>query len=272
MPDPLELNLTGRVMMTVCRYGVSDPASVRVFVRAVLAVIHYKYPGERPSLVTLEPLLVEQLGMLDCALSARKGKVSRDNGPFPDEPRVPSEELTEVQEVVEPVVERQPVETPVLEEVDPPKPKRKRKKPLNSGIGAMPAKSMEDKLKDERKPVQKLLTEDCVRIGLVDKKQAGRMIKSMLGQRPEDAELAIVEELRQTLQEQVKKAIRKHKGGPWPSPRDQEAMRKDIHHTRSVKSILMLSRQIVKELRAWEAENGKGGVLAGLFGGRRGLG
>ena len=67
---------------------------------------------------------------------------------------------------------------------------------------------MEDKLKDERKPVQKLLLEDCVQVGLIDLPTAKRMILEMTGKTSQDAERDIVEDLRQLLQLQVKSFIR----------------------------------------------------------------
>ena len=79
-------------------------------------------------------------------------------------------------------------------------------------------------------------------------------------------------QLRQILQDQVKGIIRRLKGGPWASPQVQEDMRQDIHNARSVRSILMLAQQIVKERRAWENQHGKSGLFGGLFGSRRGLG
>lgn len=255
MTDTLELNLTGRVMMVVYPHGIADPARIRVFMRAVLDVVRHHYPGERPSLVEIEPLVAEQLALLErslvAAAAARRQPAVEALPPMPPA----AVELLDVAELA-------------AEQPQPTQERRPRKWP-SQGDGKTAPKSLEDKLQDERKPLRKLLSDDCVRLGLVDTRQATRLIESMLGQMPEQAELAIVEELRRTLQQQVRTAIRRYKGGgPWPTPQAQEDMRQDIASARTVKGILMLTRQILKELRAWEREHGKGGVL-GFLGGRR---
>ena len=117
---------------------------------------------------------------------------------------------------------------------------------------------MEEKLREGRQPVQELLRNDCVQLGLIDRKQAERLIRGMLGKQPEVAEQDVVEVLRQILQDQVKGIIRRLKGGPWATPQAQEEMRQDIHHARSVRAILMFARQVIKERRAWKKKHGKG--------------
>jgi len=129
---------------------------------------------------------------------------------------------------------------------------------------------MEEKLKDDRQPVQKLLLEDCVAEHLLDRPKAKELIAGMTGKTPQDAELEIVEYLRQELQTQVRHFIRSDKGGPWSKPHAQEDLRKDIHAAKSVRGVLLLCRQIVKEHQEWEREHGQGGIL-GLFSPRRRL-
>ena len=248
MSDPLQVNLTGRVMMLSRRFGIVQPARVAVFARAIEEVVWHVYPGGRPSLLAMEPLISEQLVLLESALAALRANAV----PTVSAKVFPEEE----QEQIEEALQEDEVETPI----------RRRRRPLK-GDSAVGSRSMEEKLREERKPVKKLIEEDCVRVGLVDKKGAARMIRSMIGKKPEDAEEAIVEELRQILQDHVKKTIRRLKGGPWSSPQAQEDMRKDIHRARSVKSILMLNRQIAKERHSWEEKHGKGGML-GMFAAR----
>jgi len=244
--DPLHLNLCGRVLLVTSRYGITELPRARVFVRAIADVVDHVYPKGRPSLLALEPLVSEQLTMLEAALRA----VQNGSGPAKD--------------AVLPVPEEQCIQEEPVPEPEEKSVARRKRKPLQQGESAVVVKSLEEKLRDEREPVQKLLKQDCVHAGLLDKKKAEAMVRSMLGKTPQEAEQNIVEQLRQILQDQVKAAIRR-KSGPWCTPLAQEEMRKDIHGARSVKSILMLARQIRKEQLEWKKQNGKGG-LRGLFG------
>jgi hypothetical protein len=92
----------------------------------------------------------------------------------------------------------------------------------------------------------------------------------MVGKTSRDAEREIVERLRQVLQDQARYFIRKAKGGPWANPRAQEDLRQDIHAASSVRSVLLLHRQIVKEYQTWQKEHGRVGIL-GLFASRHRL-
>lgn len=235
-------------MLMGARFGVTDLRRAAIYARAIEAVIDQVYPRERPSLLALEPLISEQLVLLETAF-----KTSRAGGGLSSAGVFPPAEVS--------VVAEEPQPEPSEPEQ---KPARRRRQVLQ-GESRIEAKSMEEKLRDEREPLNKLLSEDCVQVGLIDKKQAKKMIRSMLGKQPQEAEQQIVEQLRQVLQDQVKTAIRRNKGGPWGTPQAQEDMRQDIHAARSVKSVLMLARQIAKELHQWSREHGKGGLL-GMFG------
>jgi len=243
--DTLHLNLSGRVLMVTSRYGITDLSRITVFVRALVEVIDHFHPTGRPSLVSLESLICEQLALLENALQRAQADAILFSDSFspPPEEESPADEQSETEEQ--------------------PAARRNRQPKLNAESAVM-VKSKEEKLRDEREPVQKLLREDCVHSGLLDKKKAEALIRSMLGKEPRQAEQDIVEMLRQILQDQVKAAIRR-KSGPWTTPQAQEDMRKDIHNTRSVKSVLMLARQVHKEMQDWKKQNGKGGLL-GLFG------
>jgi len=245
MSDPLELNLAGRVLLAVHRYGVTEQSRIMVFVRAIMDVIAHQFPEERPSLRELEPLITEQLVLIQASLATSQAMGGMTICAPP-----PAVDLEQHADAPAQDAQQEPRHKPAL--------------------NGNTAKSMEQKLQDGRKPVQKLLTDECVSIGLIDQAQADDMIRSMLGRQPEEAESAIVEQLRQILQDQVKSTIRQDKDGPWSTPQKQEELRKDIHAAGSVKSIVMLTRHIIKERRTWENENGKGGML-GLFAGRKRL-
>ena len=247
LADTLEMNLCGRILLRSRLHGITDPRRVAVLARSVVAVIENRYPEGRPSLLELEPLITEQLALLEAALVELRMRTALGGTETSVEPYAPA-----------------PPPAPVEE----PSKKRLRKRTLKGKGYTVQAKSMEEKLREGRVPVQELLQKDCVQLGLVTQKQAKRLVRGMLGKHPEDAEQEIVEHLRQILQDQVKGIIRRLKGGPWRTPQAQEEMRQDIHSARSVKSILMLARQIAKERAAWEKQHGGGGLLAGLFGGR----
>jgi hypothetical protein len=242
---PLEVNITGRLMLMLSQLGVKDACSLSIYIAAVNAVVERRARTEQAiNLGNLEPFLVEQLDMLATAL-----KKSREVLNIPGLARVPAAEM----------------ESTVPDEDLGTTPRR----PSRPASGYVPvAKSMEEKLKDDRKPVQKLLLEDCVAEHLLDVSKARELIAGMSGKTPQNAEHEIVEYLRTVLQSQVKRFIRSDKGGPWAKPHAQEELRKDIHAANSVRGVLTLCRQIVKEHQVWEQEHGHAGIL-GLFSPRR---
>jgi len=254
MTATLEINLVGRIMLGAPRHGISDPIQARRFARAIMAVIEHEYPNGGPGLIALEPLITEQLLLLEASLV---------NARLQQGTAAPC---------VIPTCEQAPVaETAVELEAEQEEPTSPRQRNLKGKGHTVVAKPMEEKLRDERAPVSQLLREECVSLGLIDQQQAEDLVGGMLGKSPQEGEQLAVERLRQILQEQVKGIIRRLKGGPWSSPMAQEAMRQDIHNARSVRSIIMLTRQVIKERRAWEKEHGMGGMFGGLFGSRKGL-
>ncbi|WP_125931953.1 hypothetical protein [Thiosocius teredinicola] len=273
MKDPLEINIAGRVMMLLTRLGMSNTRCLDVCTKAVSAVVHQRMRTDaNVNFGNVGPLIAEQLGMLEAALKARSGTCGGASAaPAAAAAEQAGDAVTPaaqdaVQAEAEPVFYDDMTEQPAAEEKPAEAPAKKAKPPARHTPQPM---SMEDKLKEEREPTQKLLAEDCVSAGLIDPDQAKKLILSMTGKTSQDAETDIVEHLRGVLQEQVKKLIRKAKnGGPWASPHSQEQLRKDIHSAKTVRSVLTMRRQVIKELQQWEKEHGRGGIL-GLFSGRR---
>ena len=275
MNDAIEMNVSGRVMLLLSRLGIRDARCLSIYRGAVVAALR-SVTGSRPvsSLADIDPLLGAQLELLEDALRARLKPMSRS--PDGDTQALGGAGTTMVQAVSETAkAETLYADDADLASVDEQpggivaEDGQKLQRHAKTPSGYVPSvKSMEDKLKDERKPVQKLLLEDCVQVGLIDLPTAKRMILEMTGKTSQDAERDIVEDLRQLLQLQVKSFIRKARGGPWADPRTQEDLRKDIHAANSVRSVVMLSRQVVKEHRMWEQEHGRIGIL-GLFSGRK---
>lgn len=245
MNDPLRMNIAGRLMLVLTQLRMMDARSLSIYLSAVCAVVQQRARTDEPvDLGNLKQFMDEQVDLLQVALRKQRGILS----------------VPEVAHWSAPVDDG-----PVQEEAADSSPKRRQK--AESGYKPAPL-AMEDRLKEDRKPVQKLLLEDCVAASLVDVPKAQELIAGMTGKTPQAAELEIVEYLRQELQLQVRSYIRSDKGGPWSNPRTQEDLRKDIHAATSVRGVLLLCRQIVKEHRAWEEEHGQGGIL-GLFSPRR---
>ena len=239
-------------MLLLSRLGIRDARCLSIYRAAVVAALR-SGTGSRPvsSLADIDPLLGAQLELLEDALRARLKPMSRS--PDGDTQALGGAGTTMVQAVSETAnAETLYADDADLASVDEQpggivaEDGQKLQRHAKIPSGYVPSvKSMEDKLKDERKPVQKLLLEDCVQVGLIDLPTAKRMILEMTGKTSQDAERDIVEDLRQLLQVQVKSFIRKAKGGPWADPRTQEDLRKDIHAANSVRSVVMLSRQVV---------------------------
>lgn len=257
MSDHIEVNVAGRLMLLLTRQCLLDNRSLVLYQSAVTEAVRKRLAdaGVRAANGDVEHVLDEQLALLEAALNARSKTVSAASaaGPVPDEPAIAA---------AEPVKQATAEAQPAVESGEKPRAPR-------ASSGYVPVvKSLEEKLQDERKPIQTLLREDCVRAGLVNGKAAEQLIQGMAGKTCQQAEQDIVEHLRQTLQDQVKTFIRKVKGGPWANPRTQEDLRQDIHAARSVRSVLMLARQVVKEHQVWQQENRRGGIL-GLFSPRK---
>lgn len=248
MNDALGMIIAGRLMMLLSQLSVRDARCLSIYIDAVSAAVRQRAgAGQCVNLGEIEPILNEQLEMLEASLRKRSPQFAQPHA---------DEQPPELAEADRDVVSEPDVEVHAG-----------RRKPATASGYIPVVKSMEEKLKDDRKPVQKLLLEDCVAAGLVDVPKARELISGMTGKTSQDSEREIVEHLRQVLQGQVKGFIRKAKGGPWKNPRAQEDLRKDIHAANTVRGVLTLCRQIIKEYQCWEKEHGQGGIL-GLFSAR----
>ncbi len=137
----------------------------------------------------------------------------------------------------------------------------------NDSAYRLRAVGMTQKLESERKPIQTLLLEDCVQLGLLKRKRAEYLVTQFSGKLPNEAEEEVVVELRNNLHQQIRRFMRKHKGGPWASPKEQEDLRLEIARTPTVRSLLFLTRQILRERREWLDKNSNS-ITGWLFGKR----
>jgi hypothetical protein len=133
------------------------------------------------------------------------------------------------------------------------------------GSGYRPkSAALAEKLVSERKPIQTLLREDCVQIGLLKPQRAEYLANQFSGKLPYEAEEEVLVELRQNLHDHVRRIIRKlDGGGPWPTPKDQENLRLEIAEIPTVRSLLYLTRQILREREDWLDKHSITGRLFG---------
>lgn len=277
MESPLEITVAGQVMLLLSRHGLRDARCLSIYRRAVLdAVRHCAGENGADSLVTCSALVRDQIDLLERAILKRLGaEIELYMQPPEEAAAVPAEVSDAAPEQSPPSsgAHEAPTGTESAAAADEHAPPAADEdshtvRHGRQASGYVPvARSMEEKLHDEREPIQKLLLEDCVGAALVDAATAKKMVAGMAGKTSRDAEREIVERLRQVLQDQARQFIRKAKGGPWSNPRAQEDLRQDIHAVSSVRSVLLLHRQIVKEYQTWQKEHGRTGIL-GLFAAR----
>lgn len=250
----MKLNVTGRVFCACRAHGVGEPRRIAIYTRAVEAAVSAAIRERHDSQCDFEGILTEQLVLLSGAF-VQRAAISTDACVDDLLPAA-------VVQVKNDIDTREPTQ---LSDT----PNAKQRTPVKRS--AVVPKAMEEKLQEARKPLQKLLVEDCVHLGLLTKERAEEAARSAIGRTRDDAEEIFVVELRNNLHQQVRSYIRKHKGGPWPKPKDQDGLRLDIVATRSVRSVLMLARQILRERVKWEQER-QGGVVRNLLGGKLKLG
>lgn len=123
---------------------------------------------------------------------------------------------------------------------------------------------MISKLDLQRKPVQSLILDECTKLRLVKPERAQQLVEQFSGKQPEEAEEEVVCELRNNLHQQVRAFIRKDKGGAWRSPKAQEEVRMDIAATRTLRGLISLTLEILREREAWCKKNKKG-LMSRLF-------
>lgn len=129
------------------------------------------------------------------------------------------------------------------------------------------AKSMGERLKDKRSEMEHLLRNDCVTLKLVNPQQVKKHIHELVGRDPKKAEQDLVAHLRNALHHQVVRFIRKHNGGPWNSATEQTEIRMQIANTKTLQSLVNLSKTLLGEREEWMAKS-KNSLMGRLFGGK----
>jgi hypothetical protein len=237
----IEFNTAGRVAMLCRSLGIADPGRIAAYTRAVTAAVYAGGCGEDCSVTQVDDQINTQLRLLQVALQRvpapklPKRKPQRDTAPVDNDEAPSKAEQPKIRPSADP----------------------------NVVIG----KSMEQKLEDSRKPLRKILQEDCVRLGLLSQERAERLASRLAGRRREDAEAELMAELRNNLHRQIRAYMRQNNGGPWTSPKQQEDVRLDIANTNSIHGVVTLTRHLLQERKNWEG-NFKKGLLSSLLGGR----
>ncbi len=138
----------------------------------------------------------------------------------------------------------------------------------DKGHGYVPeAKTMPERLKEQRATMEHLLDNDCIALQLVTREEAKRFKLGLLGKEPEEAEEELVAALRDVLYEQIRKFIREHNGGPWASASLQHEVRMDITRTKTLHSLVVLARELLSEHEEW-LQKTKGSLTGRFFGGK----
>jgi hypothetical protein len=238
----VEVNIKGRVFVICQTYGVSDPGMVsyynEVLEQAILAQLSEDSDSNAE---TFQRLLDQQVAWLAEELKQLAAESAVDqSAPAAVEDK--------------PAAESSDVAT--------------KGRGGNRPSGFVPeAKSMPEHLKDRRAEMEYLLTHDCVALKLVTDTEAKQLKRDLIGRLPETAEAELVVRLRSVLHTQVSKFIRKHQGGPWKTVTQQTDLRMEIAHTKSLRSLVFLSRELLQEREEW-MQKSKSSLVGRLFGGR----
>ncbi|PVV14238.1 MAG: hypothetical protein B6D72_04300 [gamma proteobacterium symbiont of Ctena orbiculata] len=233
----VEVNVQGRVFIICQTHGVTDPTIIGYYTEILQqAIVAMLTDESTPS--DFHKLLNEQVEWLE-----------QEIGQIRDVPQQNGSETT-IEEDAE------SGQQPQLLNAN------------KKATGYVPdAKSMPERLKDRRADMEHLLLNDCVTLKLVSPNQAKKLKHGLLGKDPEKAEEEVVALLRNSLHAQVRKFIRKHNGGPWATATLQTEVRMDITRTRTVRSLVSLSRQLLEERQEWLMKT-KSSLTGRFFGGK----
>ncbi|MES9994308.1 MAG: hypothetical protein ABW098_20355 [Candidatus Thiodiazotropha sp.] len=233
----VEVNVQGRVFIICQSHGITDPTIIGYYTEILQqAIIAMLTDESKPS--DFQQLLNEQAEWLEQEI----GQVSN--------------------------TAQQAASNALKEEGDGETQQPKLLNADKKASGYVPeAKSMPERLKDRRADMEHLLLNDCVTLKLVTPKQAKKLKHGLVGRDPEKAEEDVVALLRNSLHEQVRKFIRKHNGGPWSTATLQTEVRMDITRTRTLRSLISLSRQLLEERDEWLMKT-KNSLTGRFFGGK----
>ncbi len=245
----IDINAAGLVLMACNCHQIWDPEQINEHKQWVVDRIIDQMEQDKVGVESLSRIMDEKISLLNHELDKITGNETVRDVPHKSAESPP----VYVQAAVHEEEKQEKEEEPKSPKVD-------------SGYKPQ-SKDMPTKLAQERKPIKKLILEDCVQLGLINRKRAEYVVTQMAGKQPAEAEKEVVIELRKNLHEQVRKFIRKDKEGPWSSPKAQEELRLEIIQTPTVRSMLYLTREIFKEREDWKNRS-HNSITGRIFGSR----
>jgi hypothetical protein len=235
----MKVNIQGRVLIICKSHGIEDPAIIEYHTEIMEQAISAMMTDESTPAEFLK-LLNEQADWLALEIGQDRDLLNTD-----ESKAVTSDDIE-----------------------DEPDPSQKILNTDKKASGYVPeAKSMPERLNDRRADIEHLLLNDCVTLKLVSPNQAKKLKHGLVGKDPEKAEEEVVALLRSALHSQIRKFIRKHNGGPWATATLQTEVRMDITRTRTVRSLVSLSRQLLEEREEWLSKS-KDSLTGRFFGGK----
>ena len=261
----IEMNASGLVMMACNAHDIWDPDQIAKNKCWVVERILDQMERDGVGVESLSKIMDEKVALLNFHLDEgddlpplEKREAQPPTQPVEPDKHEPTEKAEATVKDDKPVVIGS-VANNKKEEKEAPRPTK-----------VYESTDMPTKLAQERKPVKKLIKEDCIQLGLLTKKRAKHLITHMAGKQPADAEKEVVKELRENLHKQVRNLIKKDKNGPWSSPKAQEELRLEIVNTPSVRSVLYLAKEIYREREEW-LNRSHNSITGRIFGKKLGL-
>jgi myosin heavy subunit len=261
LEEMVDLNLAARIMLVCNAHSIRDPEEINSRKERVkLEIINRMADRGTSGVEGLSELLDECIAKMELELELEQPvKIIKLN----EKP----EKKTKIKEkkekpVAEPDSDLEAQYVEYRDQID-----RQKKSTRDSGkqsSGYRPhSAAMPEKLATERRPIQTLLREDCVQIGLLKPKRADYLATQFAGKLPVEAEEEVLVELRKNLHEHLRRFMRKHNGGPWPTPKEQEDLRIEIEELPTVRSLLFVTREILRQRKEWLDKNSITGRLFG---------
>ncbi len=231
----IDLNIKGRVFALCQSRGIIDPTIIGYYIEILSQAVHDNL-HEDANPLDFNHVLDERVAWLEAEIDQTTPAAKNEAAPIAVEPLLAS-----------------PTD---------------KAEPAKRATGYVPkAKSMPERLAEQRAGMQQLLEKDFTACKLITPDQAKRMKSKLLGREPVQAEQELLAELRQILHQQIRQFIRDNDGGPWNSPTLQNELREDIAATRSLRSLRTLCRELFYERKEWLDKN-KTGIAGRLFGGK----
>ena len=234
----ISISVTGRVFVFCAKEGVKSTPQIRKYEKQVRDFLQQK-ADEGADIKELEQLTTERLELLRQEINGQS-----------------AEKQSEKVEKVKPTGQQQASPEKIVELTEkavvskPARSRTKTVKPAVSSNKQPQVASYQEKLSFHRKPVVELLKKECVDFHLLTPERARHWVHHLSGRYIEDVEPDIVSELSDTLLMNVRTYMRKNKKEhPWQSPMAKEQLRKDIASTKTIKGILTLTSQILREIR-----------------------